>query len=141
MPSDPSKVDEALFNRLNGDSTLTAAMTGGVHFDVGPKSGTAYVIVSQLAHEDEYMAEGSAWEHFVYLVKAVVQSASGATASTAAQRIHTLLQGQSLSITGYTLMQRMDRLERVKYTEVDEVNADIRWQHRGGHYEVFVSPD
>jgi hypothetical protein len=57
---------------------------------------------------------------------------------TAAARIHTLLQLGTLTATGYTLM-RLARLERVRYTEVDE-DTDARWQHRGGHYEVMVSP-
>lgn len=140
MPSDSAAVDAALFNRLNGDATLLAAMTGGVHFDVGPKSGTAFVLVSQLAHEEAEMAGGTSWERFIYLVKAVTQAATGTTASTAAQRIQTLLHGQTFSATGYTTM-KVDRLERVRYTEVDETNQDIKWHHRGGQYEVLVSPN
>lgn len=140
MPSDSSQVDQALFARLNGDAALMAAMAGGVHFDVGPKGGTAFVLVSQLAHEEAEMAQGTSWEQFLYLVKAVTKAPTGTTASTAAQRIQTLLHGQTLTASGYTTM-KVDRLERVRYTEVDDVDQDTRWHHRGGHYVVLVSPD
>ena len=102
------------------------------------KSAQRFVLISLLAHEDEYQFGGSAWERFTYLVKAVILETTGANVKTAAARIHTLLQDGTLAPTGYGLM-RMARLERVRYTEVDE-DTDARWQHRGGHYEVMVVP-
>lgn len=137
MP-DSSAVDNALVAKLSGDATLMGLIPGGVFFDYSPANVTQVVIVSQLAHEDAYQFRGSAWERFVYVVKAVALSTSGANVASAAARIHTLLQDGTLTITGYGLMV-MQRLERVRYTEVDQDN-DQRWQHRGGQYEVFVSP-
>jgi hypothetical protein len=33
------------------------------------------------------------------------------------------------------------RTERVRYTEVDQVDMDTRWQHAGGRYDIWASPD
>jgi hypothetical protein len=42
-------------------------------------------------------------------------------------------------IDGYTHMETL-QVERVKFTEVDAIDNDIRWQIAGGDYEIFVSP-
>ncbi len=136
--ADSGDVDTALVALLEADATLLALMIHGVDFDVSKHGSTTFVLVAQLAHEDVYMFGGIAWERFLYLVKAVHKSTTGATAKTGAARIQTLLHMQTLSVTGYGLM-RMARVERVRYTEVDE-DTDARWQHQGGHYEVLVSP-
>lgn len=138
MPSDASEVEAALSAKLVADSTLLATMTDGVYFDIAAHGATKFVILSLLAHEDAYQFGGSAMERFLFLVKAVALSSTGADVRTASARIHTLLQDGSLAPTGYTLM-RMQRLERVRYTEVDS-DTDARWQHRGGQYEILVQP-
>lgn len=136
--ADTSAVDAAILAKLLGDSTLMALVPDGVYWDIAKSSATRFVIVSQLAHEDTYQLGGSAWEVGEYLVKAVIKETSGVDAKTAAARIHTLLQDASLTITGYGLM-RIQRAERVRYTEIDD-DADARWQHRGGRYSVWVTP-
>jgi hypothetical protein len=138
MP-DPSNVDAAIIALLAGDATLTALMTDGVYMDVANSGATKFVIVSLSTHEDEYVFEGSAFERSQYIVKAVERSNSGTNVKAAAARIHTLLQDQPLTITGYK-HSLTRRAERIRYTEVDEVDNDIRWQHRGGRYDVMVSP-
>jgi acyl-coenzyme A thioesterase PaaI-like protein len=137
--ADSSDVDAAVIAKLLADPQLMAIVQDGVFFDVAKHGATRFVIVSQMTHEDEYMFGGSAFEAFDYLVKAVVINTSGADVKTAATRIHAVLQDQPLSVTGYSLM-RMQRIERVRYTEPDDDNADARWQHRGGRYAVVVSP-
>lgn len=137
--ADPSNVDAAIVAKLVADSTLMALLTDSVYMDVAPNGKTAFAIVSLVAHEDEYVFEGSAYEKSLYLVKAVVRDDGEATAKAAAARIHTLLQDVALSITGYAHMLTR-RTERVNYTEVDEIDPDTRWQHHGGRYDVFVSP-
>jgi hypothetical protein len=112
----------------------------GVFMDVAPSGKSTFVIVSLAAHADEPMFNGTAFEQATYLVKAVDRSTSGGTVKAAAARIHALLQDVPLSVTGYDHMLTR-RSERIRYTEVDEIDKDIRWQHRGGRYDVFVSPD
>jgi hypothetical protein len=146
MPvADASAVDAALVALLLGDATLTTFMPDGVFFDVSGKNATRFVIVSQLAHADDYLFNASAYESFEYLVKAVTgptltdANYSGGQVKAAAARIHTLLEDQPLAPAGYSLMV-MQRLERIRYTEPDADNEDARWHHRGGRYSVIVSP-
>lgn len=137
MP-DSGDVDAALSAKLLADGTLTGYMTDGVWFDTAPKGKTKFVIVSLINEDDEPQFQGRAFEDNLYLVKAVAMETTGANVKAAAARIDALLEGGTLTVGGYSLM-RLTRVARVRYTEVDEVDADIRWQHRGGHYAVTVS--
>lgn len=139
MP-DSSDVDAALVAKLLGDATLTATMPDGVYFDEGKQGATKFVIVSLVSESDEPMFNARAYEDAIYLVKAVALGTSGADVKTAAARIDALLDGQPLAVTGYALMV-MQRVERIRYTEVDDVDRAIRWQHRGGRYQIVVSPN
>lgn len=139
MAADSSDVDAAVIAKLVGDATLMAILTDGVYVDVASSGKTKFCLVSQIAHEDDYVFDGRIWEKFLYLIKAVAQQTSGADVKTAAARIDVLLQDVALTISGYGhLLTR--RVERVRYTEVDDVNNDLRWQHRGGRYEVVAAP-
>jgi hypothetical protein len=138
MP-DSSAVDAAVISRLVNDATLQGLMPDGVYWDVAAHGKTRFVIVSQVIHEDEAMFDGDAFERFTYLVKAVEKTTTGANIQAATARIQTLLHRATFLVTGYGLMSSR-RVERIRYTEVDEVNADVRWQHRGGRYEVWCSP-
>ena len=137
--ADPSAVDDAIIAKLVNDSTLMAILTDGVWVDAAKVGAQRFAIVSLITHEDGYSFGASAFERSTYLVKAVTLGASGADVKTAAARIQTLLQDVMLTITGYA-HSLTNRIERVRYTEVDEVDRSIRWQHRGARYEVFVSP-
>jgi hypothetical protein len=138
--SDSNQVDAALIDVLADDPTLAGLLPDGVFVDVASAKAQRFVIVQLLSHEDTDGFTTAAFERFVYLVKAVVLSTSGADIKGASLRIHELLQRVPMAIVGYSHMSTV-RTERVRYTEVDSVESDIRWQHRGGHYEIFVSPN
>ncbi len=139
MAADSSDVDAAIIAKLVGDATLMAILTDGVWVDVAASGKTRHCVVSQVAHHDEYVFDGRVVETFLYLIKAVIQTTSGADPKAAAARIDVLLQDVPLTMTGYGhLLTR--REERVRYTEVDEANPDLRWSHRGGRYQVVVAP-
>lgn len=137
---DVAAVDAALLAALAADLTLATLLPDGVFFDVAPE-GTRFVIVQHQTHEDtEGFGTTALYERLLYRVTARVLEASGLDANTAAFRIHELLHGTTLApIAGYTHMSTL-RVERVKFTEVDAIDNDIRWQIAGGDYEVFVSP-
>ena len=137
MP-DSSAVDAAVINRLLGDVTLQGLMPDGVFWDVSAQGKTRFVIVSQVIEEDTPSFSATAFEGFTYLIKAVELTTSGANITAAAARIHTLMQDAVFSVTGYGLM-KSHRIERIRFTEVDDVDKGVRWQHRGGHYTVWVS--
>lgn len=135
--SSTAAIDAAVIARLAGDATLTAAAPGGVYRDVAPQgASTPFVIVSQMAHEDDYALGAQAYERVLYLVKAVDLATSGTGAQAAADRVHALLQEATLTITGYRSML-VQREERVAYVEVVD-GSDRRYQHRGGMYAVFA---
>lgn len=138
MATDTAEVDKALLAKLLADSTLTSLMTDGIYFDVAPQGAKNFVIISQMSHEDSYDLGGQAYERILYLVKAVGQATNVTNVKTAAARIQTLLQDGTLNATGYLLMY-MRRSERVAKPEVDQ-DSDLRWQHRGGLYDVWVQP-
>jgi hypothetical protein len=143
MPPDATAIDEALVARLT-DPALQALMPGGPYFDVGAKGQTAMVVVSLSEDAAREMLHGTAAIRTVYLVKAVELQTSGARVHEAAARIHALLQWDDdgpppLTMPGFDLMA-LRRVERIRYTETDATNADQRWQHHGGLYEVFVAP-
>lgn len=136
--SDSSAVDAALQSKLSSDAPLMALMTDGVFFDEAPQGATKFVLVSLVDEHDAPMFNARAFEEAIYLVKAVELATTGVNAKAAAARIDALLDNGTLAPSGYTLMA-MQRLERVRYTEVDELDAATRWQHRGGRYQVVVS--
>lgn len=146
MP-DSQAVDQALVDRLLADSGVggvAALMPGGVYIDEAPAGSTQFVIVSLVTEHDEPIFGGRAHEDALYLVKAVELSTVGVkNIKAATARIDALLDPQpplppaTLAIAGYGLMV-MRRVERVRMTEVDGVDPSIRWQHRGGRYQVMV---
>lgn len=138
MP-DSSAVDNAIVAKLGGDTALLALMPNGAYMDEAPQGSTRFVIVSLVDAVDHPQFGGRAFEDALYLVKAVALSTTNADIKAAAARIDALLDYGTLTVTGYSLMA-MRREERVRFQEVDEVDAAIRWQHRGGRYRVMVSP-
>jgi len=136
--SDSSAIDNALIAKLGADATLLSYMTNGVYWDEAPQGSTKFVIVSMVDQIDEPQFQGRAYEDALYLVKAVALSTVGANIQAAAARIDALLEDQTLTVSGYTHIV-MHRESRVRLTEVDDVDASIRWFHRGGHYRVQQS--
>src|SRR5688572_19438599 len=101
-------------------------MPHGVHMDVAPSGATRFVIVSLVVPEEEYQFGGVAFENNLYLVEARERSNSAVNVKAAAARIHELLQNQPLVVAGFDHMLTR-REERVRNTEVDSVDQDVRW--------------
>lgn len=128
--------ETSLVGKLSGDATLTALAPGGGWQDVAPKATTLpFWVFSLMSALDEPGFEGTEWEEVRYLVKAVAATAAGADAVAA--RIQALLEGATLTITGYTNML-CRREERVRQTEVV---GDDRWYHAGGIYLLMADPN
>jgi len=139
--ADAGLVDAALMEVLANDATLTALCPDGVFWGRAPAGATAFVIAALFDHtETPALAGDTLYERTVYLVKAVVLSASKTPSRTAAARIHALLHGAVLDLTaaGYVAMA-CRRVERVAYPELDPVNSST-WHHGGGQYAVMAYP-
>lgn len=137
MP-DSSDIDAALVAKLAGDATLTGLMPNGVFFGQSPPNSTRYVLVALPSHADQFSFGARAFEDGLYAVKAVGLSTANPNMKAAAARIDALLDHQSLTASGYTHMATY-REERIRHEETDDVDATIRWFHRGGLYRVVMS--
>lgn len=153
MP-DSSDIDNAVIAALLADSTLMAFTPDGVFWEEAPASIASttrnperFVVVSMVNPSDVPMFGGRAFEANVYMVKAVMLSSSGGDIKSAAARIDALFDPQppappaTLTIAGYTLacLRRNPDLARIRTVEEDPEDPSIRWQHRGGYYDVWAT--
>jgi hypothetical protein len=135
-----SAVDTAVLAVLKSDTALAALLPDGVWIGTAGRDSRRFVLVQQLDHIDDAMFGGTAYERFVYLVRAFALATDAVVVSGGADRIHALLHRQPLSVTGYTHMGTLRIGHQGDDPELDPVDTDLRFQHRGGQYEVFVSP-
>lgn len=154
MP-DSSDIDNALVAKLLADTGAGGVLTlmpDGVFFEEAGASmvhgGQAkqFVIVSLVDEQDRPIFEGRASEDALYLVKAVeLSTVAVKNIKAAAARIDVLLDPQpplpraTLTVPGFALMV-MRRESRVRRKEVDALDASVRWEHRGGRYQLMVAP-
>jgi hypothetical protein len=136
--ADSAAVDTAVISALYADSTLMGLLPDGVYFGIAPQSKTRCAVVMLPAHLDVDQFQGTAFEEFTYMVKALVKDNSVTVANQAAARIDTVMRALPTP-TGYVLTLTR-RSERIAYTEPDPNNPDQMWQHRGGLYDVMVTP-
>lgn len=140
MP-DSSEIDNALLVKLGADATLIGLMPNLVHWDVAPAGSTRFVVVSLADEEDAQQFNQRSFEDALYQVKAVgkwIQGQAVPDVKGAAARIDALLEGATLTATGYTTMVIL-RERRIRFTEQDEADPTIQWLHRGGQYRVVMS--
>jgi hypothetical protein len=136
--AESTDIDAAVVMKLVNDLALQALLPDGVYFDFAKQGATRYAIVKLADAADEWVYGGRAFEDNAYLVEAVVKSTSGGNVDEAAARIDALLDGQPLTVPGYTWMT-MHREQRTRRSEPDASELSIRWQYRGGIYRVQMS--
>jgi hypothetical protein len=129
-----------LLTLLGNDPTLRGLAPNGVFFDTAPSGSTRFVIISLVEAFDVGQFGGTAYEDLLYAVeyRELKQAAVESTARAAAQRIRELLDDQPLTVTGYTYMT-MHREKPERRTEVDDLDASIKWNRRGGQYRVQMA--
>lgn len=139
MPNS-SDIDSALVDKLWNDPALMAILTDGVFFDEAPPGSTRFVIVSLVHEDDEPEFLDRAFEDATYQVEARVlqTSITSADVNAAAARIDELLDHGTLTVNGYSPMT-MHRESRIRLTEPDDRDPDVRWLRRGGEYRVVMS--
>jgi len=139
-PPDSSNIDSAVIARLVNDPPLLGMMPDGVFFDEANPGATRFVIVSLVEEFDQPTFSKRTIEEVVYLIKAVALSTTGGDVKGAAARIDALMEDtKALNAAGFNILAST-RIERLRITEVDEVNEDLRWQHRGGRYRIQAAP-
>jgi hypothetical protein len=141
--ADSSDIDASLVIKLASDATLTGYLQSGasVFMDEAPPGSTKFVIVSLVSEVDHPQFGGRSFEDNVYLVEARMLAKPGTAIGNikaAAARIDALLDGGTLTVSGYKLMM-MRREERFRTLERDDADESITWHRRGGNYRVTVS--
>lgn len=140
---DSGEIDNALVARLSGDATLMALVPDGIYFDDAPQGKRNFALCALVeALTPATMGDPQARrsrEDCEYIVKVVMLNGSNANARQAAARIDQLLEDAPLTINGFTCLS-VHRVRRIRDTEVDSVDATIRWQHRGGFYRIVAAP-
>ncbi len=130
--------------KLRDDPQLKSICPDGVWWDSGDEKSKRFIVCSLVDHSDVavFAEEGKsarAWEDYLFLVKAVMLNSAGGSVGAASARIDALLNDQPLSVGGGYGFMAMFRERRIRITESDAENSDVRWLHRGGHYRVQVS--
>lgn len=132
--------DAAIYTKLSGDVTLTALLAGGTaspsvyHAEIPQDAALPAVVFNAQSPSTPSRTFGAvAWENAVYQVKAVTEGRSAAAAGTIAARIDTLLDGPSLTYTGFTHMG-CQRIQEIDYPET--APGGTRFVHRGALYRL-----
>jgi len=135
VTADSTNIRRALIAKLRADSTLATLLPDGIWFNEAPQGSRRFGVVSLVDATIEGEFQRDAYEDHLYLVKAVVLKSTRGDAEAAAARIRSVLQDQTLDITGYTFMV-MYLEDPIADDEVDDIDETVRWLHRGGQYRV-----
>jgi len=136
--ADSAVLDAAVVTLLLNDATLQGLLPDGVYFDQATPGAQRYTLVTITSAPDTWMFGGRAFETPVYLVLAVVLSVTGGNIQAAAARIDAVLNGATVSATGYA-PATLRRVSRVRHSDPDSADASHRWQTRGGEYELLAA--
>lgn len=138
-PPDTAAIANALIGHLLADAALAGLMPDGVFRDVARAGKQRYVIVSLVDAIDIPTYDGRAIVQGLYLIKAVALN-NAAAAEAAGARIDALIEDQFWTIAAgldLTTAYRVADLGTV--TELDAVDPDLRWTHRGARYRLDVA--
>jgi len=137
--ADSSALDSAILDLLASDPTLAGLLPGGIYFDIAPQNATQFCILSVMDEVDEEDFGGRVFEDVLYMVKVVeLSTVSTKNIRPAAARIDDLLHRMQITATGFGDITAR-REQRIRQTEVDDVDQSIRWNHRGGQYRVMAT--
>lgn len=136
-------VRRALYGKLAGDSTLNTILgapapgySKAIYHQQAPASASYPFVVfqKQAGNPTEAFADPSALDTDVWLVKAIDRSTSADSAEAAADRIITLLNDATLSISGHVLLY----LRRESDVEYPEVLDGVFYQHVGSLFRLIT---
>lgn len=136
MSNEVVYVDKWLYGVLSGDATLTGLVGARIHAYQAPE-GTAFpfVLYSFQGGADVAVVGGiRIFNRGVYQVKAVGKGDTMGALQSIADRIDTLLQGASGSVTGGIILACV-REQPLAYAEIDN---RIQYRHLGGLYRILV---
>lgn len=130
-------IESAIWNHLNGDAVLTAALSSAdaIYADLGPNNAVLpYVIFQHMSGGDENVTQLDSFD-VRYMVKVI--STSGAEAASIAGLLRDRLHNSEavMAVTGWGLM-RVEHQTIISFTEFEE---NVKYWHRGGVYRIQAS--
>jgi hypothetical protein len=134
-------VRRALYGRLAGDTTLNnllgtpaSGYSKAIYHNAAPAGASFPYLVfnKQSGVPTEAFTDPSAMDTDIWLVKAIDRDTSATDAEAANERIQTLLNDATLSISGGTLLY----LRRQSDVEFEELTDGVRYQHVGSLYRL-----
>lgn len=137
-------IRRALYGKLAGDSTLIALLgtpangySKSIYYQLAPQSaGFPYVLFQKQAGVPvEAFGAPDAFNRDVWLVKAVDRSASADVAESIQDRVKTLLNDASLTISGAELCD----LRRVSDVEYPEQYDGVEYRHAGSLFRLVTT--
>lgn len=137
-------VRRALYGKLAGDTTLNALLgtpapgySKSIYYQQAPEgAGFPFVLISkQSGVPTQAFGDPDAFDEDVWLAKGVDRSSSSDTVESIQDRIRTLLNDASLSISGQTLTF----LRRQSDVDYGEVDRGTEYRHAGSLYRVVTT--
>jgi hypothetical protein len=126
-----------LVSTLEGDATLMALLTGGVHNTQAPQ-GTAYPqLVFQYMSGNDYAAVGAEriWTNMLYLVKVIADAEHFDDADIAAARVDGLLHRASGSNVNGTVWS----CTREQVIRLPDQIGQHQYRQSGGIYRLYAA--
>ena len=135
---------DAFVQKLQATAAVTTLATGGVWPGLPPEDAADYpfiTVTAQDAPKPERVFRGGgsvadeiAFESATYLVKAIDKSTSPKAVGDINTQIRTALDGQTITVTGYTLI---NLIWQGDLGYVEEADGQI-YQHEGGLYQIWA---
>lgn len=129
-------LEAALKTKLSANGTISAQATGGVWNTIRAQGGAFPVVVFRMvSHQDGQTFSSDGVENATVDVKVICEDSASSMLGTIADAIHTALERQALTITGYSHLQTL-RTGRIAFPEV--VDGVTYW-HQGGTYKIWMA--
>ncbi len=131
-------LQDAFYDKLHGDSTLLATAVGDVHNRLAPpNTAYPYCVFQFLESRVGGKLKGRIYEVFPFQAKIVDQGLDPINVESGKERLVALLDGATLTVTGYTFWWMKVTGEMPDYAEQD--NAGRTVQHGGILGEIALA--
>jgi hypothetical protein len=131
-------LEDALYDLLSGDSTLTGYVPGGVYNTVADKTSGAYLLFQKVASPAPgYTYTRQVDETYLYQVRIITSGYVKDSILDALARVRTLLNLQTLTVAGHTHWRTTWAGDLPDMVEEDE--AGTIWLQVGAQYRIELA--
>jgi hypothetical protein len=131
-------LEDALYDLLSGDSTLTGYVPGGVYNTVADKTSGAYLLFQKVASPAPgYTYTRQVDETYLYQVRIITSGMNKDGILDALARVRTLLNLQTLTVAGHTHWRTTWAGDLPDMVEEDA--AGTIWLQVGAQYRIELA--